>query len=463
MAIVSLVLESALGANEAGSVIQCESEVAESLCSAGLAREATADDVNQPEPDGDEPKSEDTDTPEIAQDSLDRVARHAHDTVVKATEKAVEKLATSVKRPAIGRPANVHVSGSDELLTGGFKNLGEATQAFLAKSRGDYEAARKFSRYSELVRKSNMSISGSSGHVGGDLVPQQWAQNLWKLAFDKVPDLLGMMTRYPMENQVMNIPSWVQTSATSGVTASVVSEGGSITDSTGVTATVQLSLVKGAALVNVTDELMRFNSYALTTVLEQVVPQRIRYLTNGGVVNGTNSQINLIGNPATVVVPRATNNRIELNDIFKMEASLYDDFVDDAVWLVNNSTMPELYTLAFPNRSATTQFPALTPGNMLGNLAGPKPAFELLGKPVYRLENVPALGSKGDIILASLRSLAAGYTGLFADATPYLYFSTAVDSFRFLFYYDSVNPMTAPYVRADGSYSSNIVVLSASS
>jgi hypothetical protein len=102
-------------------------------------------------------------------------------------------------------------------------------------------------------------------------------------------------------------------------------------------------------------------------------------------------------------------------------------------------------------------------GRIARNGWGPKPMGELLGKPVYRLENVPALGNKGDLILYNPGSIAAGSSGLIADRTPYLYFNLAQDTFRFIWYADTVNPMTTYYTRKDGSKASNIVVLSATS
>lgn len=458
--IVSLVLEKPFGNNAEGDVVQVEQEIADSLISAGVAREASTEDMGGNEEVAEEVTEED-DTPALVQDQLAQVTRRIESTLTKATEKAVEKtLASTVKRPGVKSvPMNRHVAGSDEALTGGFKNLGDF--AFTAmRAKGDYRLQQKLNRVKALTFKGQMTISGDSGHAGGDLVPQQWAKDLWKLSFDKVPDLLGMCMNYPMENQVLNIPSWVQASAASGIVANVTSEASAITDTKGVTATVQLNLVKFTALVNTTDELMRFNSYALDSVLKQVAPQRIRYLVNDSIVNGTNSQVNLVGNAAAVTVHREVSGHFSFNDITKMEAALFSDFVDDAVWLVNNSSSPELYGLSFPSRAASTQFPAFTPGVFASqNLLGPKPVGELLGKPVYRLENVPALGTTGDLILYSPKSIASGSTGLIADGTPYLYFNQAIDTWRFMWYADTVNPLTTAYTRKDGSQASNIVVL----
>lgn len=211
--------------------------------------------------------------------------------------------------------------------------------------------------------------------------------------------------------------------------------------------------------MNTTDELERFNAYALESVIKSIVPQRIRYLQNTSIINGTNSQVNLVGNASTVTVTRAANSVFSYQDVLKMDAALFDDF-DDAVWLTNNSSTPLLYSIRFPDNSGS--YPAFAPG-VFGaeNLLGPRPVGQLLGRPIYKSESVPALGAKGDLILFSPSSIAAGQTGLIGDSTPFLYFDKAINTYRFLWYADTESLMTAPYTRADSSTASNIVVLSA--
>jgi HK97 family phage major capsid protein len=463
MAIHSIVLEKPVGSNAEGSVIQCDEELAQNLIQAGVAREATEEDVSGAE--GPDEETEAEDNPDEMTDAVRRLAASAEDTVTKAVAGVAEKLAkASVKAPEL--PGNRHVGGSDFALTGGFKNFGECTLAkYNAQFKGDWQAAKKFTKYAEMRTKATgMSIGGGSGHQGGDLVPQQWADDLWKLSFKNVPDLLSMMQRYEMRNQIENVPSWVQSAGAAGIQANVIAEASSITATVGVTANVQLELVKAAVLVNTSDELLRFNAYNLQNVIEQTVPPQIRFLTNGGVVNGTNSQIGLTSNAAAVTVIAESPGRINFNDVSKMDAALWDDFDEGAIWLCTKDTLPELYSLAYPNRSATTPIPAWTPGTFgQDNLLGPRSKGTLMGKPVYTVENCPALGSRGALILWHPGSCAYGTTGLIADSTKYLYFDLAQDSFRFMFYFDSVNPLTVPYSRASGGKASNIVVLSAGS
>lgn len=453
MAIVSVVLEKPLGEQAEGTMIQVEEEVATALVSAGVAREATEEDVTGGDDAGDDAHDEES-LPEMAS-----VARNVEEVVTKATEKAVQKLASAVQRPHLNGQFNAHVAGSDYARTGGYKSLGDAILGMVATRQGDVDAGRKYRKFLDAHYKApGMSIGGGGGAQGGSLVPQEWASELWRLSFKDVPDLMGMCQRYEMRNQVENIPAWVQASGTTGVTAGVVAEAGAITATIGTTSNVQLSLVKGAVLVNVSDELLRFNSYNLTNVLQNVVPERIRYLVNDGVVNGTNGQINLVNNAAAVAVARQTAGTINFNDVIKMRAALWESFRNGAAWFISPGSTPALYQMAFPSKGAATPIPVFLPGGF-GDSLSAKPLGTLLGLPIYEVENVPALGAKGDLILAHLPSCAAGFSGLIADSTPYLYFDLAQESFRFLMYYDTVNPMTAPYTRKDGTQASNIVVL----
>jgi HK97 family phage major capsid protein len=275
-----------------------------------------------------------------------------------------------------------------------------------------------------------------------------------------------------MQHQTINLPSIVQPSATTGVVASVTAEASPIADTTAITGNVQLSLKKFAVLVNISDELTRFDGYALETVLKQYVPERIQFQVNEDVIRGINGGVNLMGNAATVAVSRETAGRISFNDVNAMEATMWGSYVNSYVWLVNPSNMPELRRLAFPNTSANYPIPVFLPGGehqFAGMTA--KPAGTLLGRPIFACESCSTLGYEGDLIAVHLKSLYSGflysgflYSGfldLDASFTLFLYFDKANNNFRFLFYAGSVNSLTQPYTRPHGSgYGTNIVILS---
>ena len=447
--IVSVVLEKPLGENAEGTVIQCEQEIADSLTAAGIARLATDEDLGA----GDE-STEDVADP---QPDLNQLKRHVEDTV----EKAVAKVRAEQNAKATPRPnLKAGYEPTDRNATkGGFNKFGDYLLCEIARQNGDPSAQRKMADYERGRTKGQMSV-GVAG-AGGSLVPQEWAGELFRLAFDKVPDLMGECTRIPMSHQTVNLPGIVQPNATSGVSANVYAEAGQIVDTVAATSNVQLTLKKFAVLVNVTDELSRFNAYALESVIKQIVPERIRYRLNDDIVRGTNGGVNLIGNAATVAVNRAAANRISYDDVNKMEAALWDSYGDSYCWLTNRGTMPELRRLAFPSTTGNFPIPVFLPGDggTFGAMTA-KPAGTLLGRPIYTVENCSVLGAKGDLIAVHLPSLYAGYLEMDAQMTPYLYFDRAISSFRFLLYASTANALTVPYVRQNGGGSaSNIAVL----
>lgn len=483
MAVCAIVMERDLGANKEGDVIHCDEEAANSLCAGKFARLATEDEVNdskaeevKPE-DNIEPEDKDEGNAEPSPKPVEDSYRAVEDILIKATEKGVEKItANSWNRPTVKQvkepnkswtPKGSYVAGSDYVRTGGFKSMGEYALCAIARSKGDFTQQRKFGKWQEARTKATgMSIAGS--HVGSDLVPQEWSEELFRLAFQFVPNLLEMCTRFEMRNQIENIPSWVQASATSGITAAITqetttSQTGTIAASVQPTATVQLNLTKEGVLVNLSDEIMRFNSYHLESYIKQVVPERLRYYINDAIINGNSGyNVNLVGNAATVFVGRQTANQINVTDCMNMEAAMWEGFSAEAVYLATPKTVASLQLMGFPNNGASTQLPVITSGGF-GASYLERPQLQLNGRPILKLENVPSLGSTGDLILCHLPSIASGYLDLIADYTKALYFNIAQDSYRFLYYFSTVNPLTVPYTRKDGTYASNIVVLNSGS
>lgn len=451
MAIVSIVLDKPLGANDAGSVIQVDEDTAAQLISSGLAHEATEDEVSGG---GDEP-----DEPVDAEPQMNELKRHLADVTEKATQSVLDKLRyVGDERPRMKATARFE-STDPKGRKGGFDRFGDFIVCEMQRERGDPSAVQKMARYTQLRSKGQMSVGVAA--AGGTLVPQEWANEIFRLTWDGLPNFLEMCTRIPMQNQSVHLPAIVQASATSGVVANVVAEAAAAPDTQAVTAEVLLTLKKFVVLVNLTDELTRFSPYAVESVIKQHVPEKLRYKTNDDFIRGTNGGVNLIGNAATVPITRAVANRISFEDVNKMEAAMWDSYGNDFVWLTNRGTMPELRRLAFPSTTGNFPIPVFLPpeGGFTGGLTV-KPAATLSGRPVYCVENCSALGAKGDLIAVHLPSIYAGYEELDSAMSPYLYFDKAINSFRFILYASSANALTTPYVRQNsGGSASNIAVL----
>lgn len=469
-AVMACTLEQDLGSEvPAGTVLHLDENTYNALVGSGICREATPDEVNGTGEEKEEVADPDAPTdeqpkPPVAENSLETAQRNIENIIVKSAEKVAEKMRTNaeIKRPNFFSEAR----DKDNEKKGGFKSIGDMLHCIHARATGDYSALKKLDKAkimnNEYVRRTKgvMTISGGSGHEGGDLIPQYWAENIWSLSFQDVPDLFHMSNKENMGGgQTLNLPIWSQTSGTSGVQSQVTAEASIINDSKGVTANHQLVLKKRTILVNTSDELERFTPYALESLLRRVFPERLGYAVNDDYINGGNNMANLIGHASTVVVPRSQASHMNYDDVTAMSSHLFGG-MNGAVWLAANGSIPEIYGMPYPNRTATTQFPAFSPGTFTQeNLLGAEADGKLLGKPLFFLENVPALGTKGDLILYKPAQIASGEAGGELDKTPFLYFNYAEFTYRFLCYMASVPYMDQPYTRKNGDEASYCVVL----
>ncbi|HEX3151230.1 MAG TPA: phage major capsid protein [Gemmataceae bacterium] len=464
MAVIAVVLDKPLGELEEGSVLHVEDEAGQALISAGLAHEASEDEVNGGE--GDEPEADEAGDEGDESPSADEVlnlGKRAEAAVEKATTSAVEKIVKANKSyslPSVKVNKSAWTVEQNE-RKGGFPTFKSFLDCAIAAKFNDLSASKKMDDYMRLRTKGAMNVGTST--AGGSLIPQQWADEIYALSFSGGPAFLEMMSKYEMQNQVINVPEFNITAGNTGITASVTNENTAITDTTALTNTVQLSLVKLGVLVNITDEMLRFQHYNLEAYIRQHVPAKLRFKINDSILNGTSSGVNLIGNAAKVTITRGTSGHITFPDIVAMWTSLYTDFQSESCWIINPTAYGDLMKLAFPNGSGTYPIFLPTPPNYSGGTgnASYAPAGTLFGRPVHVCEQAAALGSVGDIILVHFPSIACGYLPLDSAQTNALYFDKAVDSLRFLQYIATKNLVLSPYTRADSTTCSNIVVVAA--
>jgi HK97 family phage major capsid protein len=97
------------------------------------------------------------------------------------------------------------------------------------------------------------------------------------------------------------------------------------------------------------------------------------------------------------------------------------------VWLVNQDTLPQLYTMSLA--VGTGGSPIFMPA---GGLSG-SPFNTILGRPVLPIEQCATLGTVGDIIFADLSGyILAEKGGLQSDMSIHVKFDTDESVFRFV-------------------------------
>jgi len=121
-------------------------------------------------------------------------------------------------------------------------------------------------------------------------------------------------------------------------------------------------------------------------------------------INGTGAgqPLGIINDPALITVPKdkeQADRTITYNNVVNMFSRLAPSCFGNAVWLANPSVIPQLLTMTITIGTGGAQIPVFKEENG---------RFTLLGKEIIFTEKCPALGNKGDLILADLSQYAIG-------------------------------------------------------
>ncbi len=107
--------------------------------------------------------------------------------------------------------------------------------------------------------------------------------------------------------------------------------------------------------------------------------------------NGTGQPQGVLNAGAALPVNRQTANKVQFQDVAKMQGSLLPNSYGKAIWVFSPSVVPQLLQLA--DGASRAIFISIDQG------ITKKPTWSLLGRPAIPTEKIPALGTKGDLML----------------------------------------------------------------
>lgn len=168
-----------------------------------------------------------------------------------------------------------------------------------------------------------------------------------------------------------------------------------------------------AGHVVVTDKLLR-NAPAAGTLVQTLLRQAINAAEDHAFIagDGDGKPLGILNSGATIYVNRETANQISYEDLVAMYSRM--KFGGSLVWIGSQSLLPQLMTLR----------------DYTGNLIWQPNAREgapgtLLGIPFLLNERSPALGQKGDLILADLQYyVIKDGAGVFIEASQHVHFTS---------------------------------------
>ena len=286
---------------------------------------------------------------------------------------------------------------------------------------------------------------------GGFLVQQDIAaginENMWGIGKVLSRFAADIVSGNGMKIRAVDETSRAAGSRMGGVRGYWLAEAAQATSSQPKFREINLDLKKVAALVYCSDEMLEDEAF-MGTWISRSVPNELRFLVEDSIIDGTGigMPLGILQSGSLVSATRTDASEVDALDIGRMMAARYQG-VDDYVWFINSSVMPQLMQMSVGGSGYQAVF--LPPGGL-----SQKPYGVLQGYPVIETEYNPYLGTVGDILLASPSQYAlitkGGVQAASSIHVKFDYFETA---FRFQMRVDG-QPLWASAVTAfDGTAS----------
>ena len=298
-------------------------------------------------------------------------------------------------------------------------------------------------------REQSMGI----GEKGGFMVPPQWSGDLLSIA-PQAAVIRQRATVIPAgtpPDSAITMPALDQTAAQNmygGVSVSWTAEGGTKAETDLNLKEVTLTPQELAGHIVVTDKLLR-NWGAADAMLKKqlglalIAAQENAFLSG----NGASKPIGILDAActATISYARAGAGAIAFADVRGMYARL--KFGGSPVWIGSQTILPQLMAMVDAGSNSVW----LPNKDIIGPVAG-----TLFGIPLILYDRSPALGTKGDLVLADFSYyLIKDGSGPFIDASPHVYFTNNKTVIKIFTNVDGQPWLTAP-IPLEGSAANTV-------
>lgn len=308
---------------------------------------------------------------------------------------------------------NPQLQASNPVITGGedaekFAHFGE----YLFKVRtAAISPSREDPRLVPQAAAPGMRTDVDS--LGGFLIPDQFAGGILEKMYN-TGELLsrvksdGMLL--PLAGNTIKLPrvdesSRATGSRAGGVRGYWVGETAAVPDGTPKVGQLTLTLHKAGALGYITEEMLE-DATASGAFLERLLTQELLFTVEDSIVNGNggNKPLGLLAANCAVSVDKVTNQTgatVWGDNLTAMWARLFAPLRKTAIWLVNQSVEPFLFSATLAGRfgSESTSVDGIPLYYPAGSLLNQGKYGILMGRPVIPVEYTKAVGTVGDIIL----------------------------------------------------------------
>jgi HK97 family phage major capsid protein len=221
---------------------------------------------------------------------------------------------------------------------------------------------------------------------------------------------------FPMSWDTLAVPGWDDFDHSGGTIAGFKAywqdELSTQTTSDGKLRNVNLRAKKLLVATQISNELLADGGQSFEDQLGRKMPTAVSWALDDKFIGGTGAgqPLGILNDPALITITKESSQpgaTVVLENLLKAYARLYAGGYRNAIWIVNNTVLPQLYTLVLKVKnvagtenvggSAVPYFTVAANGEM-----------RLLNLPVVLTEKTPVLGTKGDVILADLSQYSIG-------------------------------------------------------
>ena len=318
---------------------------------------------------------------------------------VKAKESA--DRASALKTGDANNPETVPAAVKDDKR---FKTFGEQLQAIV--NAGMNKGADRDPR---LIWGKAAGANEATPSEGGFLVQTDFATDLLNLMHD-MGEITSRVRKIPISASAngIKLPAVNQTNRATGsrwggVQGYWASEAATVAASKPSFRQVELSLEKLMVIGYATDELLA-DAVAMESIYKQGMAEEINFLAENSVFSGSGvgQPLGFMNSGALVTVAaesgQATGTIVAQN-VLNMMSRLPARSMRNAVWLINQDCLPQLWSMTIGSGTATHLMYA--PPGLTGDNAT-APWGTLMGRPVIPVEYASTVGAVGDITLVDL-------------------------------------------------------------
>ena len=347
---------------------------------------------------------------------------------------APQRKTSPAAAPLKGTPG---ISATENSKTWDFKGLGDYFGAVNKASQGVYDP--------RLVKNATTYANEGTNADGGFLLPPDFRAGVQKL-LQGPTNIFSKLDQIQTQNATITLPvdedpDW---SSQMALGASLA-ENATITQVKPVFKQLQITPAKYGVVVPVTSEMLQDG-----TLIESYLPGKAASKVNWKLNALTYTALMASGSKLATAEGAATVGQPpQLANLQNMWAALHTTYREDAVWLMNPLMETALQGFVVGN------FPVYMPAGGISQ----SPYATLFGRPVIFSEVCAAVGTEGDAILFSPRSVYAVTKpeGIRVDVDRSIGFNEDMVYYRFIVRAAIKSKLSATVARPDATTCSNIV------